>query len=176
MADVQGFLQFSFVLPAALTVAGWFVVAAQTERREFRKEVREQIKELRASIDEVRVRAEAYWLVDASASGSAAIALVSEVRRLGRYLQNMQSAGLSFDATTLVVDIRRLATGGDFQSSGRIRSAADEDRLMDLSGVLEDALLAVDSAFYERFASKRKAGFHKWLPLFGLLALKSDEN
>lgn len=176
MVDVQGFLQFSFVLPAALTVAGWFVVAAQTERREFRKEVREQIKELRASIDEVRKRAEAYWLADNTNSGSTAIALATEVKRLGRYLQNMQSAGLSFDATTLVVEIRSLATGGDFQSSERVRSVSDEDRVMDLSGALEDALLAVDSAFYEKFASKRSPGFSKWLPLLGVLALRSDDS
>ncbi|WP_147276274.1 hypothetical protein [Sphingomonas aracearum] len=171
MPDVSPYLQYSFILPAGLTILGWFVVARQTDRREFRKELREQLKELRTSMDEVRLRSAAYWLwEDVKTSGPSAIALSSEVKRLSRYLRNLESAGLRFESTGLIIAIRSLATGGDFQSRSRVRSEADEERLEDLSGAIEDALSRVDNAFYSYFApSKRRC--LRWLPLGGALLM-----
>lgn len=175
MADAATYLQFSFVVPAGLTVVGWFVVARQADRREFRKEVREQLKELRTSTDEIRTRASAYWLSDDPAvAGPLAIGLSSEVKRLGRYARNLEAAGLNFDSTLYMVDVRRDATGGQFQSRSRIRSADDEDRLDDLSGSLEDLISAADAAFYEEFHPKRRHSWLRWMPLVGTLFLSRD--
>ena len=175
MADASTLLQYTFVIPAGLTILGWFVVARQADRREFRKEVREQLKELRGSIDEVRLRASAYWLCDdVRLAGPLATALSSEVKRLGRYARNLEYAGLKFDTTPHIVEIRSVATGGDFQSLSRVRSTEDEDRLDNLSGVLEDILSAADQAFYEEFHPKRGLRWTRWVPLAGALLLTRD--
>lgn len=175
MADAPTYLQYSFIIPAGLTIAGWFVVAKQADRREFRKEVREQFKELRASIDEVRLRAGAYWLAeDAKLAGPSSIALSSEIKRLGRQARNLESAGLKFDTTRHIIEIRTLATGGDFQSRNRVRTAADEGRIDDLAGALEDLMSAADNAFYAEFHPRRSHRWLRWLPLVGTLLLTKD--
>ena len=120
---IQPGAQYAFILPAALTIAGWFVVARQAERREFRKEVRDQIRELREGIDEVKGRATEYWLEgERSKLPALAIALKAELKRLSWLVAGLSQAGLDFDHAQLVVDIRTLATGGDFESKKRKRS------------------------------------------------------
>ncbi|MDR6128027.1 hypothetical protein [Sphingomonas sp. SORGH_AS_0438] len=154
---------------------GWFVVAKQADRREFRKEIREQFKELRGSIDEVRTRAETYWLhEDPSKSAPDATALSSEIRRLARYTRNLEQAGLKFNSIPLIVQVRSLATGGDFQSRSRQRSDADQDRLDDLSGALEDVLSAADDAFYSEFHATKPRRWLRWIPLIGAFFLTTD--
>lgn len=175
MTDTSAYLQYSFIIPAGLTIAGWFVVARQADRREFRKEVREQLKELRTSTDEIRLRATAYWLADKpKLSGPSAIALSAEVKRLGRYARNLEAAGLTFDTILHMVEVRKLATGGDFQSRARVRTEADEERLDNLSGALEDIMSAADAAFYEEFHPRRSHRWLRWLPIAGTLMLVRD--
>lgn len=176
MAGAADYLQFSFLVPVGATIAGWFVVARQTDRREFRKEVREQIKELRASTDEVRDRATEYWLrADPKSASVAAVSLKAELKRMARLAQAIASAGLDFQVADRVADVRRLATGGDFETKNRKRNAADDaDRITDIVGALEDLLTAVDAAFYTIFKAPRSSKLWRWLPLGGALLLTRD--
>ncbi|HEX8412339.1 MAG TPA: hypothetical protein VF637_00430, partial [Sphingomicrobium sp.] len=122
---------------------------------------------------EVRARATAYWLAsNLKAAAPDAVALKAEVKRLGRHVRTLVSAGLKFDGAERMADIRQFATGGDFESANRRKSAADSDRLSDLAGVLEDLLSDVDTAFYAEFHPQRSRGWTRWLPLSAFLLVR----
>lgn len=177
MAELTGLLQYTFVVPATATVVGWFVVARQTDRREFRKEVRDHLKELKESIEQVRQRSAAYWLEgDLQKASIAAIGLKSEEQRLGRITRTLVACGLDFDDAARRSEIRQFATGGDFESKSRVRSEADEDRLKDIAGCLEDLLSEVEVSFYRKFKHPRPARWIKWVPFVALLFLTDDVN
>lgn len=175
MPEPSLYLQYSFLVPAAITVAGWIVVARQTDRREYRKEVRDQLKDLRTSIDEVRSKVTGYWLEpDVKKAAAAAIALKSELKRLSRLTRTLASAGLDYDHATLVAEVRSLATGGEFESKKRSKTADDAGRIEDVAGALEELLTAVDVAFYAEFKPARASGLWRWFPLLGALLLTKD--
>ncbi len=172
MASSSGYLQYSFVLPAALTVLGWFIVARQADRRDYRKEVREHIGDLHEVAGVVRVGATEYWLNSTpKTAAGAAVSLKAEVKRLSRQVTALTAAGLHFEGATLMGEVRKAATGGDFEKAGRKHSPDDVERVTDLIGALEDLLLAVDAAFYAKFKPMTRLRLWRYVPLLGTFAL-----
>lgn len=177
MGEASNSLQLAFLIPVVITIVGWFVVARQADRREFRKEVREQIKDLRAACDSVREKAAEYWLKSTkTTAAAAAVALKAELKRLARFSAALAAAGLQFESARLLADVRELATGGDFEARDRKRdSDADSERVSDLTGVIEDLLTAVDTAFYEEFGQVKSRRWARWVPIGAPLFLSSDQ-
>jgi hypothetical protein len=113
-----------------------------------------------------------YWILgEPPDSQATAIALRSDVQHLARVAQSLRTAGLEFDQPALVSDVRKAATGGDFDKKGRQRSDADTDRVADLIGGLEELTLAIDIAFYEKFRPPRAVDWLKVLFLIVVILL-----
>lgn len=166
-------LPYSILVPAAITVAGWFIVARQADRREYRKETRERVNELKSVCDDVRLSAVSYWLeATATSRPTEAMKLKAGVKRLSRHAASLEASGLVFESASMVSAIRKCATGGDFEVKGRRRSPADMDRVEETAALLEDLLLEVDLAFYNHFRRTRPrfAGWLAGLAVFGLSA------
>lgn len=83
----------------------------------------------------------------------------------------LQNSGLDFDQATLVSEIRKSATGGEFDKKGRKHSQSDSVTVADTVGAIEDLLLAVDGAFYARFRPSSPGRLWRWIPLLGTLLL-----
>lgn len=171
---MESLAHFSFAITAAVTIAGWFIVARQTERREFRKEVRDRIADLGEACSSVHRFAADYWISSTPKEApAAAVALQAEIKRLSRITIVLNGAGLDFDQPKLVSEIRIVATSGDFAKKGRRHNAGDADVVADTVGALEDLLLAVDDAFYSEFRPVRPSTKWRWIPVIGaLLALR----
>ena len=164
--------RFSFAITAAITIVGWFIVARQTERREFRKEVRDRIAELTEAATAVEAAAMLYWIqCPAKEASTAALSLTSAVARLSRRALVLKQAGLEFDQPVLLSEIRKAATGGDFGSKGRRRKADDNQKMVDTAGCLEDLLVAVDTAFYTEFRPVRPSAWWRFAFLAAILLL-----
>lgn len=148
-------------------------MARQADRREFRKEVREQIKDLRSTSDQVREKAAEYWLrSNKNTAPAAAVSLKAELQRLARFANALATAGLAFEGARLLRDVRELATGGDFETKNRVRQmAADSERVSDITGAIEDLLASVDEAFYREFGMVKSRKWWRWVPLVGALSL-----
>jgi len=169
------YAQFSFLFTATVTIIGWFVVARQTDRREYRKEVREQVKEVRDRAVSVRSSAAAYWLnSDKKLAGANSASLKAELLSLSRQVQALRLSGLDFRSEELMAAARGHATGGDFDKRSRVRSEADEERLADIVGAIEDLILAVDAAFYNKFKPHSSRRWWQFIPLLGTLLIARD--
>jgi hypothetical protein len=173
---LQTFAQFSFLFTALVTVFGWYYVAKQADRREFRKETREHVKALQERGQKVLQSATDYWLSSkVTIAGPAAVALKADVLSLARQVRTINAVGFEIDSS-LTAAIRTAATGGDFEKKGRRTSAKDSDRLVDVANAIEDLMLAVDEAFYARFPPMQERRGLKWLPFIGVGLLSSDQS
>jgi len=167
-------VQFSFIFTATVTVVGWFVVAAMTDRREFRKEVREYVKDAKASCEAVRIAAHDYWLIsDKKSSAASAVVLKAEVGNLARQIQIIGTLGLQI-SPACVANVRQCATGGDFEKADRKRTGADQERMADVAGSLQDLITDIDVAFYSKFRPRSDRSWLRFVPLIGLLATAKD--
>lgn len=138
--------------------------------------MREHLKELRDKMEDVRKSAEDYWLpADAKGAAQGAVSLKAELQRLAGVAGALQKLGLEFEASPLLVELRKHATGGDFEKRGRRKNQrADAERLTDIAGALEDVLTAAEEAFYRRFKPIRPMHFWKRAPVAFLLLLGAD--
>ena len=166
-------VQFSFVFTAIITVLGWFIVAGQTDRREFRKEVRELVRELRDRLERINQHAAAYWLGTGSTAATAAVSLKAGFLSLSRQIRTLENVGFKLDPGLLAA-VRTTATGGDFEKKGRRRVAADKERLVDVASAIEELLLVVDQSFYDMFPPIRSNRIWRFLPLAAALGIGSD--
>lgn len=167
---------YSILVPAAITVVGWFIVARQAEHREFRKEVRDRVTELREVCTDVQAAVTGYW-IDATrpTAPAAAMKLKAEIKQLGRHVTALQHAGLVFRGPVLVGHIRQVATGGAFKSANRRKAKADAEIVGEVAGMLEDLLSEIDIAFYQQFRPlQRNPRWLAALPLAGTFLLSGD--
>lgn len=159
---------------AFVTIAGWFVVAWMTDRREFRKEVREYVKDAKTTSEAVRKAAHDYWLIsDKRTEGASAVTLKAEVGNLARHMQILATLGLSVPSGTMA-EVRQAATGGEFEKKGRKRTPEDQQRMADVAGNLQDLVSAIDMAFYQRFQPNVRYRWLRYIPLLGLLVIAHD--
>lgn len=157
-----------------MTIAGWFVVAWMTDRREFRKEVREYVKDAKATCEAVRKAAHEYWLIcDKRTAGAAGVTLKAEVGNLARHIQILATLGVAVSSETMA-EVRRAATGGEFEKKNRLRTPEDQQRMADVAGSLQDLVSAIDMAFYQRFQPNTRHRWLRYIPLFGLLFMTRD--
>lgn len=167
-------LKFSFVVTAIVTIVGWFVVASMTDRREFRKEVREYVKDAKATCEAVQASAHDYWLIcDKKSAGASAVVLKAEVGNLARHLQILATLGVA-TPSEMMADVRRAATGGEFEKKGRVRTPVDQDRMAELAGSIQDLISSIDMAFYQRFKPRTQRQWSRFIPIVGLLFISRD--
>ena len=170
--EAAAVLQYSFVLTAAVTVVGWFIVAGQADRRERRKEVRENLIELRRRVEAVKDSAFSYWLGEGQAATIASITLKSDVLGLSHQAISITKLGIPLDVN-LLIDIRKAATGGDFDKRGRRKTKADQLRLQELVGALEGLLIAANESFYRSFHKKIRMPWI-FIPLLSFFGTAKD--
>lgn len=173
-ADISA---YSLIIPAAITVAGWFYVGRAADEREFRKELRERLQAVRECVEDVQKSACDYWIDGALADAPAcAIRLKSNIKRLSMQVSILNIAGLDYDGSDTVGLIRQAATGGSFEQKGRRKNAKiDAERVAEAVSLLEELLQNIELAFYRRFPPViRKRDFRKLASGFGFLALSSD--
>lgn len=120
----SGISAFQPYLPLAMTVLGWMVVSWDHDRRQRRKDVRDRIgivQELVAKIIDLATR---HYVSDPDSTESAKTArdVKFELRRLGHEVQMCyQLSGSRCDAGSELVNFRKLLTGRDFESKGRVQ-------------------------------------------------------
>lgn len=170
---IDAIARFSFAITAAVTVLGWFIVARQTERREFRKEVRELIRDLRERLRNINKSASGYWLHTVDDPAICAIALKSDIQGLIKQIAILQEVGIVVDPV-MIVRIRTSATGGEFEQVERVPSKLDHARLEGLAHAIEDVIFEVDRAFYHLFPPVKRSRIGRIIPFVGLLGLASD--
>lgn len=152
MPEPPTWLQYAFVVPAALTVAGWFVVAGQADRREQRKDIREILDDLRSRGGELIDHATGYWLCpDSEDDRRLATELKADLQAIARLIREAERAGLKFEQTSLMGDLRRAATAGNFEVKNRARTDADVDRPTETIAAYETLDEALRSSFYDQF-------------------------
>jgi hypothetical protein len=165
---------YSFIITALVTVVGWFIVAKMADARDFRKEVREMVNETKGRAQEVLHAGRRYWLgTEPKSRGTFAVALKSDIMGLATQIRMLEKFGLFIDPN-LVADVRRSATGGDFEQKSRRRKAADEVRMIELAGAIQDLSFAIDHAFYESFRPVKHRGWRPWFAILGLVGLSRD--
>lgn len=145
-----------------------------TDKREFRKEVREHLKDAKATCDSVRTAAHDYWLVcDQKSALAAAVVLKAEVGNLARHIRILETLGVS-TPPDLMAAVRQSSTGGDFEKAKRKRTTDDQARMADVAGALQDLITSIDMAFYRRFRPESDRRWLKYVPFAGFLFFNSD--
>ncbi|WP_449471976.1 hypothetical protein [Sphingobium chungangianum] len=145
-----------------------------TDRREFRKEVREYVKDAKSTCEAVRKAAHEYWLLcNQRAAGAAAVTLKAEVGNLARHIQILTTLGLDIPSDVMA-DVRQAATGGDFEKKARKRTPDDQGRMADVAGSLQDLVSAIDNAFYRHFQPNRRHQWMRYIPLLSVLFVAKD--
>ena len=170
-------LSYGFLIPVVITIIGWFVVARQAERREFRKEVRDRLIELKECTKCVHESCVLYWLnANRTEAPAAAISLKSDLQRLGMQISILERTGLNFSGDSFVAEIRKMATGGDFESARRRKKPkVDAERVATTVGLLEDLVQRAELAFYETYVPLGNNSYMlRFVPFGGLLMLSKD--
>lgn len=166
-------------LPIVVTIIGWFFIAQQAAKREFRKEVRDRVGELRVAADAADLACEEYWLESVRSKWPrAGVRLKAAIKRLANRVAILEAAGLSFDGATLMAAIRKEATQEPFESAKRRKNSAnDSDRVHETSSLIQDLVYEAELAFYRDFPPVTAKKRSRWaLPFAAAGFLSSDSS
>lgn len=130
---------------------GWKVVSTQTDRRERRKDIRDQITTLNECLGRVSTHLEQYVGTKPRDPGTTALEarIVSEIQLLDMLVGVLVRAGLPFRDYELIVKLRQAATGGDFGTKSR--KVGDAERLLGTAAAAADLIDRIETIYFDTF-------------------------
>lgn len=148
----------TYILPwlsPALVVLGWWIVNKQNNAREKRKEVRQLADRIINDVDELAKKTTEYHSRNCDSAEerkSLGWRLTLSLTRLSSHLQLLHDKGLDTgDCNVAYIELKRIATGGDFMTAGESIWPLSDMRWIQLLYATERLCKALESAFNRAF-------------------------
>jgi hypothetical protein len=132
-----------------LIVAGWYVVDRQLHKRERRREIRAQIDKCESLLQNLEEIAKSYHCepIHSPQLASEILTLIQRILRKISYLKLLTTHEYNQNAKA----IRRAITLNNFDSTTHAAAALDSQLMNDIGIAIDNAHLALETAFHEKY-------------------------
>lgn len=139
------------VVTWALIVLGWWLVDRRSHRQDFRRETRALMDQLRKDMDALSEKAISYYVSENSdESKKTEMEIKVSIGRVV-YAAGFIGQRLDIDMTEHLSQLMGSVTGRDFESSGRVKLAYDDECLLDIALKTKNVLEKIDQGFAARY-------------------------
>lgn len=139
------------IITSIIVIIGWKVVSRGNDRRERRKEVRAAILECTAEIRAIEEKAHSYRLTSVAGGRPLELQLKTRLKALGRSIDRLKKFEKIDGTTEKLTDLRKMVTGGDFESNARQPCATDSQVLHEISEAALALIDALEAGFRARW-------------------------
>lgn len=142
------------IVPIAFICIGWFVVSAQNDKRERRKEIRSLIDEVKDLCEDLRNEVLVYYSYENkkySCAESRNIKL--KFLLISEYVILLKSAGLLIDPTDEVIALRKLCIGGNFETR-KFKDRVDKEGQFyaEVDAAFSELMMLFDKRYFSQFS------------------------